>query len=258
MTSAQVVNFVRRRLLTHRDVRRAASELVAKALALAVVAFDRRFDNMTDGFVYGAAAGLGFGMTENLSTFLTLTDDPSSWGSAVVLRTFYSGVMHAMCSSVVGACVGHASFRERQVWIAWSTFGLALAVGAHALWNGLASAARDGLFVIDLVLLPLEIGVVAVVFELCVLDEARTIRRQLAEEVSRGVLPIEHPDILASWTQRARRGWLPDRVDHDRYVRVATDLAMRKQQLAELGSSAPVALDAEVRRLREELRGFRC
>ena len=46
-----------------------------KALFLAYVIWNRHFDNMTDGFVYGAAAGLGFGMTENLLYFVSACGD---------------------------------------------------------------------------------------------------------------------------------------------------------------------------------------
>ena len=41
----------------------------AKALCLLALYRSREFDNATDGFVYGAAAGLGFGMTENFFYF---------------------------------------------------------------------------------------------------------------------------------------------------------------------------------------------
>ncbi len=229
------------------------AEEPAKGAVLALVVFNRHFDNMTDGFVYGAAAGLGFGMTENLWYFLQLSGDPA-WGSTVFLRTFYSAVMHAMCTSVLGACVGHARFRRPAVLLGWTLLGLGLAVAVHGTWNALASAPSEGLWMADLVLLPLELIGIAVVFELCVLDEARAIRDELTEEAEHGVLPAEHPTILASWSRRARHDWLPDGIDHDEYIRVATDLAMRKRQVRELGPRAPLAYRAEVELLRRELR----
>lgn len=231
------------------------AEEPAKGAILALVVFNRHFDNMTDGFVYGAAAGLGFGMTENLWYFLSLTGDPA-WGSTVVVRTFYSAVMHAMCTSVLGACVGHARFRRPTVLAAWTGLGLVVAIGIHGTWNALASAPSEQLWVADLVLLPLEFLGVALVFELCVWDEARAIREELGEEAVHGVLPTGHPDILASWVRRSRHDWLPEGIDHDVYIRVATDLAMRKRQVRELGPRAPLAYRAEVELLRRELRGL--
>jgi protease PrsW len=231
------------------------AEEPAKGAVLALVVFNKHFDNMTDGFVYGAAAGLGFGMTENLWYFCSLTDDPA-WGSVVVVRTLYSAVMHAMCTSILGACVGHARFRTPAVLWGWTGLGLFLAVSVHGLWNGLASSPAESLWLVDLVLFPMEFAVVALVFELCVLDEARAIREELAEEVSRGLVAEGHPQILASWSKRNRRGWLPEHVDHDLYVRVATDLAMRKRQVSELGPRAPMAYRADIEKLRLELRGL--
>lgn len=228
------------------------AEEPAKAAVLGLVVFNHHFDNMTDGFVYGAAAGLGFGMTENLWYFLALVDDPS-WASTIVIRTTYSAVMHAMCTAMLGACVGHARFRPPPVLFGWTALGLALALAVHGTWNALASSPAEALWHVDLVLLPLEFMGVALVFELCVLDEARAIRHELAEEVRLGRITAGHPEILASWTQRARRGWLPPHVDHDAYVRMATDLAMRKRQVAELGPRAPMAYRAEIERLRMEL-----
>ena len=40
-----------------------------KGIILVALAFTRWFDNTTDGFVYGAAAGLGFAMSENILYF---------------------------------------------------------------------------------------------------------------------------------------------------------------------------------------------
>jgi RsiW-degrading membrane proteinase PrsW (M82 family) len=231
------------------------AEEPAKGAVLALVVFNRHFDNMTDGFVYGAAAGLGFGMTENLWYFLSLAGDPA-WGTTVVVRTFYSAVMHAMCTSVLGACVGHARFRRPVVFAAWTALGLLVAIAVHGTWNALASAPSEQLWMADLVLLPLEVLGVVLVFELCVWDESRAIQDELAEEAEKGLLPVEHPSILASWTRRSRHDWLPDSIDHGDYIRVATDLAMRKRQVRELGPRAPLAYRAEVELLRRELRGL--
>lgn len=229
------------------------AEEPAKGLVLSLVLFNRHFDNMTDGFVYGAAAGLGFGMTENLWYYLTLSSDLPTLGSTIVVRTLYSAIMHATATAILGASLGHARFRGVPALIGWGAVGLAGAMGVHGVWNVLASAPSQQLWVADLVLLPIEVALVFAVFQLCLFDESRTIRAELADEVERGVLPPAHPSILASWGQRSRTGWLPPHVDHDHYVRVATDLAMRKRQRRELGARAPLFYAAEIYRLRAEL-----
>lgn len=232
------------------------AEEPAKGLVLSLVLFNRHFDNMTDGFVYGAAAGLGFGMTENLWYYLGLADDLDTLASTIVVRTLYSAVMHATATAILGAALGHARFRGPRALVGWGALGLALAMAVHGIWNALASSPAEALWVADLVLLPLEVLLVFGVFQLCLTDESRTIRDELGAEVDDGWLPRDHPHILGSWRQRSAPGWLPAHVDHDHYVRVATDLAMRKRQRRELGARAPAFYAEEVRRLRAELKAL--
>jgi RsiW-degrading membrane proteinase PrsW (M82 family) len=229
----------------------------SKALFLLYVMWNRHFDNMTDGFVYGAATGLGFGMTENLVYFLSVTGDAALWGSTVVIRTFYSAVMHATASAIVGAALGFARFRGCLALVVCGSLGLALAVAVHGLWNGLLMLGQfqgtSAPFVADLLLFPLEVAGVLLVSQICLADESCTIRRELGAEAARGTLPAEHPPILASAVRRLFRDWIPRGVDHRRYVTAATSLAMRRQQVRQMGKSAPPFYHHEVVRLRREV-----
>lgn len=229
----------------------------AKALILLYVMWNRHFDNMTDGFVYGAAAGLGFGMTENLMYFVSVSGDLASWGTTVVIRTFYSAVMHATATAIVGASLGFARFRGCVALPVAGLAGLGLAMGVHALWNGLITLGELGgtnaLFVVDLLLFPLEVLAVLIVFEICLWEEASTIRRELTEEAASGLLPAHHPKILGSWLRRLGRSWVPPGVDHELYVQTATSLAMRKKQVRQMGERAPEFYRDEVDRLRRQL-----
>ncbi|MFT4623569.1 MAG: RsiW-degrading membrane proteinase PrsW (M82 family) [Myxococcota bacterium] len=229
----------------------------AKAAVLLAVIFNRNFDNMTDGFVYGAAAGLGFGMTENLLYFVGTTSNVVAWGGTVFVRTFYSAVMHATATSIVGAALGYGRFRGAGRMLFAGAVGMLGAMGIHALWNGLISLGEVGLttdlFWLDLVLFPVEVFIVGVVFEVCVLDESRTIRAELEEEAAAGHLPAEHPRILASWIRRLSGSWLEPGIDRDDYVQLCTDLAMRKRQLRQLGARSPRFYRDEVARLRSQL-----
>lgn len=228
----------------------------AKAVFLVYVIWNRHFDNMTDGFVYGAAAGLGFGMTENLLYFVSASGDVVSWGQTVVIRTLYSAVMHATASSVVGACLGFARFRGFPALVGGGAVGLAVAMGIHALWNGLIALGEwSGVntFSLNLMLFPAEVLMVFLVFQVCLWDESRTIRRELVEEAEAGRIPYEHPAILSSWLRRLFPGWVPAGVDHQLYVQTATSLAMRKAQVRQMGSHAPEFYRDEVDRLRRQV-----
>ena len=79
----------------------------------------------------------------------------------VVVRTLYSALMHASATSVVGAALGFARFRGCLTLTVSGVLGLALAMGIHALWNGLLTLDTLGgfggaLFGMNLLLFPLE------------------------------------------------------------------------------------------------------
>jgi protease PrsW len=228
-----------------------------KAVFLGYVIWNRHFDNMTDGFVYGAAAGLGFGMTENLMYFLAMTDDVVAWGSTVLIRTFYSAVMHATATALIGAALGWARFRGCLTLALAGAGGLLLADVVHGVWNGLITMSEvtggELPYLLDLALLPIEVGMVFVVFQICLWDESVTIRRELREEAANGHIPENHPEILSSWVKRLYRSWVPKGVDHALYVQTATSLAMRKRQVREMGQGAPAFYRDEVERLRKKV-----
>ena len=210
-----------------------AVEEPSKAAILFLVARSKHFDNVTDGFVYGAAAGLGFGMTENLMYFLhaAADGDALAWVATVAVRTLYSALMHAGATSLIGAAIGLA--RNRRGWSRplLLALGFAAACGMHALWNGLLALAEAGqplLGLVDLLIFPLEFLVLLGLFQLCLVAEHGVLRRELTEEADLGTLPLAHVPLLSSYLRRARAGWLPHHVDHHAYVRLATTLALRR------------------------------
>ena len=233
-----------------------------KALILFAVMFSRHFDNATDGFVYGAAAGLGFGMTENFFYFADAasTGDIGGWMITVVIRTFYSALMHAGATSCVGAMLGFARFRGVGWKIAALPLGFGAAMGMHALWNGLITLdtfVASGLFsTANFVLLPMELLVLVGVFQLAVWDERATLRRELADEVVQGTLPLAHASAIASYLKRGRSEWLPRGVPHWPYVKAATTLAFRKHQCRHASARAYTFYADEVLRLRREVKAL--
>ena len=171
-----------------------------KALILLLIIFSKHFDNSTDGFVYGAACGLGFGMTENFLYFVTVGDtgDMGALVATIIVRTLYSAVMHACASAVIGASLG---FVKYSGWLARLTIpplGLATAIGIHALWNGLLTidsmvGAEGLLAVMNLLLFPCEFLMLFIIFQACLWQERRLLARELDGEV-----PEEHLPFLAS------------------------------------------------------------
>lgn len=233
-----------------------------KALILFAVAQSRHFDNASDGFVYGAAAGLGFGMTENFLYFTSVasTGDLMGWVQVVVVRTLFSAVMHACATSCVGAVMGFARFRGWGWKIAALPIGFGAAIGIHALWNGLLTLdevnGTSHYTTANFLLFPLEFLVLFAVFQLALWEERAVLRRELADEVQAGILPLEHASAIGSWFKRANPSWVPAGVPHRDYVRAATTLAFRKHQCRNASPRAYPFYADEVVRLRREVQAL--
>lgn len=233
-----------------------------KALILFAVALSRHFDNASDGFVYGAAAGLGFGMTENFLYFTSVaaTGDLAGWVQVVVVRTLFSAVMHACATACVGAMLGFARFRGWHWKLAALPVGFGTAIGIHALWNGLLTldeiSGSSTWSTWNFVVFPIEALVLFVVFQLSLLEERAILRRELADEVHQGLLPAEHAVAMGNWLRRARADWVPPGVPHRSYVRAATTLAIRKHQCRYASRSAYAFYADDVMRLRHEVKAL--
>jgi RsiW-degrading membrane proteinase PrsW (M82 family) len=233
-----------------------------KALILFAVMFSRHFDNASDGFVYGAAAGLGFGMTENFLYFVQVASsgDVMTWMQTVVIRTFFSAVMHACATSWVGASLGFARFRGWGWKLLALPVGFGGAMGIHALWNGLLTVGdmmQTGAFVtVNLAIFPIEFLILFGVFQLALWEERATIRRELADEVQQGLLPLPHARAIASYFQRSNGAWVPRGVPQWPYIRAVTTLALRKHQCRNASTRAYRFYSDEVLRLRREVQGL--
>jgi len=240
-----------------------------KAVVLLIVATSRHFDNTTDGFVYGAAAGLGFGMTENMLYFYQVSQvasfDPmhgiASWMGTVTIRTFYSAVMHATASSLIGATIGWSRFRGLPIRLLTVPLGVLAAMAMHALWNGLLTIGgvtgnEDTMLMSNLIILPLEVLVVFGIFQLSLLAEKRMLKRELSEEAARGLLPVEHVTPLCSYLKRSTTQLLPAGQPEAAYIKTATTLAMRKHQLRQCPQAKKASYEDDIERLRRELKGI--
>ncbi len=237
----------------------------AKALIFLLLLRTKHVDGMTDGFVYGAAAGLGFGMTENFLYFTkpALAGAAGPWLALVIMRTFFSAVMHAMATSLVGASLGWARFRGPRAIALATVGGLAMAMAVHALWNGLITfdkvlATGGKLALLDSALFVLEFVVIFGLFQLCILAESATIRRHLLHEASLGTMSEQTARTLSSWHGRSFRRWAPPHVNQAAYTELAMTLALRKQQaqlLARRPGDRP--LDHRTRQLEAQILGLR-
>lgn len=100
------------------------------------------------GMTLGAASGLGFAATENVAylTIALLQGGLPGLLQAAWARGVVSGVKHALFTACLGAGLGAAT--QPRTWrrkLALALGGLAAAVAQHALWNGLAAPAIQGI-----------------------------------------------------------------------------------------------------------------
>ncbi len=119
------------------------NEETTKGLGVLVLLLLMRseFDNMRDGFVYGALVGTGFNLLEaplyvaqNYAEFGVLTDGLQLGGRFALLG--FGG--HALYTGLFGAFVGLGR-QTRKVWLRYLlvALGLLIAILPHALNNGL-------------------------------------------------------------------------------------------------------------------------
>jgi RsiW-degrading membrane proteinase PrsW (M82 family) len=118
-------------------------EEVAKALGVLLIFWLLRdeFDNMRDGFVYGALVGLGFNWSEAALYVAQgyAESGVAPYGSQLGGRYALLGLGgHAMFTGIFGACLGFAiQTNRRWLRILAPIVGITLAIAAHMLNNSL-------------------------------------------------------------------------------------------------------------------------
>lgn len=113
-------------------------EELGKALGLGGVR--RNINELEDGIIYGAALGLGFAATENLTYAATALFDGGVNAAlgTVLMRTFSSMLLHTAASALIGYGFSKMVVRGGVVW-SLIPFYLG-AVVLHAAYNFLVSA----------------------------------------------------------------------------------------------------------------------
>jgi RsiW-degrading membrane proteinase PrsW (M82 family) len=231
----------------------------AKALVLLLVMRSKHFDNPTDGFLYGAAAGLGFGMTENFMYFAGQADEGSvgGWLMVVFIRTLFSAPMHACATALIGMSLGFAKFRSWPRRFLVVPFGLVSAVALHMMWNGLlvlgGSTEAGGLIAfLDLLLMTCIFALMFAAYQFSLWRESKLIEEELGALAAEGILPRDQVAHLSSWSSRTfGNDWIPPGVARRPYIETATLLAFRRFQARARPDQS--FYTTEVERLRSKL-----
>ncbi len=202
-------------------------EEITKGIFLFITVKNIKFDNMTDGIVYGGAIGLGFGMTENFLYFIAYGNTLSEWLSIVLIRTLFSAVMHCVSTAAFGAFLGYAKFKDSYAKTSLTLVGLFTAMLIHFAWNLSVSFESTALPGFIFMIFTLVIFIAA--YSVSVLSERKIITEELTDETASGLIPPEHINILNS-PLRNKTGWIDESI-RKLYISAATTLAFRKVQL---------------------------
>ena len=180
----------------------------AVALLLLLLFLRREIDSPVDGLIYGGVVGFGFAAVENVFyLFGALSEGGlgSVFGLAF-LRAGVFGLNHAMYTAFTGLGVALSlEIKQPPLKVASVVVGFALAVGAHALHNALATfTSQSGL----ITLLAAAVGdwagvlvLLAVALAAFVLERRRIVA--YAEALVREkVIPASEIDLLKSTLKR--------------------------------------------------------
>jgi RsiW-degrading membrane proteinase PrsW (M82 family) len=216
-------------------------EEITKGVYLTKTYRDKRFDNITDGLVYGAAIGLGFGMTENFFYFIAYGDTFSEWIGTVIIRSGFSAVMHCIASGTLGAILGFIKFSTVKNKTMLTFLGILLAMAVHSFWN--ASVSFENTFVFGFLFMFILIMFFILVYMFSLKSEVKLLRLELANE-----LPEKYIKILCS-KKRFESGWIEENIRR-RFLKTTTRLAFRKRQYMRYNDQS---LLKEIESLRQEL-----
>jgi hypothetical protein len=226
------------------------------------------FDNMRDGFVYGALVGVGFNWFEAPLFVMQgyVESGVAPYGVQLGVRYGLFGLGgHAMFTGMFGLFLGLAAQTPRP-WLRMLAplFGLLLAIAAHMLNNALPllsalAAASEGRLpgseieretLRNMGLLQALISgsmaqlTIFLPFTLIVLLalwysgawERRVIREELASEIGRSVSPGEYQAILTDRFLRTRRIEAPHPERSAALVSAQHELAFRKRRVRDKGA----------------------
>jgi RsiW-degrading membrane proteinase PrsW (M82 family)/pSer/pThr/pTyr-binding forkhead associated (FHA) protein len=186
-------------------------------LLLLFVVLRDRFDNVTDGIVYGALIGAGFAMVENVVNFV----NPRDLLGLIVGRIVLGWFCHSTFTVCFGASLGyirHTRVRWQQIVI--PLLGYLLAVGLHTGFDFVNAFVRNFSFMhpnnttVTTLLIVVVVSdyippFIAQVVILSILikalaHETAVIREFLAAEVSTGIVTVDEYALLQNSFARTK------------------------------------------------------
>ncbi|MBE2281376.1 MAG: PrsW family intramembrane metalloprotease [Ignavibacteriaceae bacterium] len=220
-----------------------------KAIFLIFLFYNKVFDNLTDGLVYGGAIGLGFGMTENFGYLLDV-DTLGELISLAFIRNVFTILLHAVATGCVGAFLGEYKFKKKGTLGRAIAKGLLPAILIHFFWN--YSVVSTYFVALGIVMLLGVVIAFIIIMKKSIESESTMILNQLHEEAANGLIPFEHVSRLSS-SLRKEKYWIKEEI-RNLYIETATTLAFRKGQQENADLYDKKVLEFEIEQLREKIR----
>ena len=122
------------------------AEELTKPLALRTKTVKKELDELEDGLIYGAVAGLGFSATENLLYgWCFLSEGLFVFLVLIIIRSFGGCLLHASATALTGYGYGKTIIRGKSILRVLPFFILAILV--HTFYNFLVSLDIVGLVI---------------------------------------------------------------------------------------------------------------
>ncbi len=115
-------------------------EEITKGAGILWMVRRKEVDSIMDGLVYAGWAGLGFAAIEDVSFFF-LAAEQDLLLETFIGRAIFTPFAHPLFTAWTGLAIGWAVQRRKSLW--HTLWGLALAIGSHAAWNGSITLAES-------------------------------------------------------------------------------------------------------------------
>lgn len=196
-------------------------------LLVLLFAFRDKFENVTDGILYGAIIGAGFGMIENVAYFSAPNISRHALIFLIIGRVILGWLGHSTFTACFGAALGFARERPtaRHPWRV-PLVGFLIGVGLHSVFDIVAFQANTAVLtapgsptvnivaliavIADYIPLFVAQAVLYIILMRSLAREAGLLREYLVDEVRSGVVTPDEYVVLqhASVRQRLERALL--------------------------------------------------
>lgn len=227
-------------------------EEAAKGFFLILTISTRKFDNLTDGIVYGGAIGLGFGLTENILYFFYSASNLDELITLVIIRNIFSVSVHFISTANFGCFLVLSKFKPVRKKIYYMITGYLISVFIHSFWNFMVSFNLT--FNLGLIFILVALVIIYILIQISLSFEKNIIYYELNDEILNGNLRPEFASIISNYKLRNSKGWIKENLRKD-YIKFATTLAFRKNQLRNISSEKlKSSYESEINQLREKLK----